>query len=182
MSRPCLLEAWNASEGELLGFLRHHAPAGVSAEDLLHDLFLRALRQDAGFCALRNPRAWLFEVARNLVTDQLRRRRETVALPEDLSASEDEPDGGEEVDRLSACLPRVLSELGAEDREAIELCDIGGMAQVRFAELKGLSLPGAKSRVQRARRRLRARLLEACQVKLGPTGRVCCFVPRPPTA
>lgn len=179
MSRPCLLETWAACERELLGFLRHHAPVGVGAEDLLHDLFLRALRQDRGFCELHNPRAWLFEVARNLVTDQLRRKRETVALPEDLVAVSDVEEI-DEVDRLSGCLPRVLSELSAEDREAIELCDLAGVTQARFAEMKDLSLAGAKSRVQRARRRLRARLLECCQVTLDPSGKVCCFVPRMP--
>lgn len=178
MSRPCLLEAWAACAGELLGFLRHNAPVGVDAEDLLHDLFLRALRQDRGFCALRNPRAWLFEVARNLVTDQLRRKRETVALPENLVVSGNDADEIDEVDRLSVCLPRVLSELAAEDREVIELCDLGGVTQARFAAMKGLSLSGAKSRIQRARRRLRAQLLEVCQVKLDPMGKVCCFVPR----
>ena len=66
------------------------------------------------------------------------------------------------------------------DREAIERCDIGGMTQQAFAELEGLSLSGAKSRVQRARQRLRAQLLRACQVQLDEHGRVCCFVPRPP--
>ncbi len=178
MSGSCLLETWAACERELLGFLRHHAPAGVGAEDLLHDLFLRALRQDRGFCELHNPRAWLFEVARNLVTDQLRRKRETVALPEDLVAGDDAEEI-DEVDRLSGCLPRALSELSAEDREVIELCDLGGVTQARFAAMKGLSLAGAKSRIQRARRRLRVRLLEGCQVKLDPMGKVCCFVPRP---
>ena len=77
-------------------------------------------------------------------------------------------------------IEKVLTELAAEDREALELCDIGGMSQKAFAELKGLSLPGAKSRVQRARRRLREQLSVACQVKLDGAGQVCCFVPRPP--
>ena len=45
---------------------------------------------------------------------------------------------------------------------------------------KGLSLPGAKSRVQRARQRLREQLSAACQVKFDGAGQVCCFVPRPP--
>ena len=44
----------------------------------------------------------------------------------------------------------------------------------------GLSLPAAKSRVQRARLRLRAQLAEACQVTFDDKGKVCCFVPRPP--
>ena len=76
--------------------------------------------------------------------------------------------------------PRVLAELSTEDREAIVLCDLGDMTQARFAELKGLSLPGAKSRVQRARRHLRERMSQACQVRFDEAGRVCCFVPRPP--
>jgi RNA polymerase sigma-70 factor (ECF subfamily) len=159
-------------------FLRHHIPGGVSAEDLLNDVFLRALRQDGGFCKLDNPRAWLFEVARNLVTDQLRRSaRRGVELSDDLAAAPTEVD---EVDQLAACLPRVLSELSTEDREAIERCDLEGMPQAQFAALKGLSLPGAKSRIQRARRRLRLKLLKGCQVRLDSSGRVCCFVPRPP--
>ena len=77
-------------------------------------------------------------------------------------------------------MPRVLAELSPEDREALSLCDLGGMTQAAFAELKGLTLPGAKSRVQRARQRLREQMSAACQVKLDGAGQVCCFVPRPP--
>jgi len=178
MSRPCLLETWAACERELLAFLRRRVPQGVIAEDVLHDLFLRASRQDAGFCELDNPRAWLFEVARNLVTDQLRRSaRLGVELPEDLAAEPAEIDA---VDQLAACVPRVLSELSTEDREAIERCDLEGMPQAQYAALKGLSLPGAKSRIQRARMKLRMKLLEGCNVRLDSSGKVCCFVPRPP--
>lgn len=177
MTVPCLLDAWLAHEAELLGYLRHHIRPPSEAEDVLHDLFLKALRQGERFCAVNNPRAWLFEVARNVVVDRARGVRSSEPLPEDLAAPEFELTV---VDGLSACLPRVLTELAAEDREAIELCDLGGMTQGRFAELKGLSLPGAKSRVQRARQRLRAQLLQSCQVRLDETGAVCCFVPRLP--
>ncbi|MER2554966.1 MAG: sigma-70 family RNA polymerase sigma factor, partial [Thauera sp.] len=178
MTVPCLLDAWSAHEAELLRYLRHHVRPASEAEDVLHDLFLKALRQGERFCAVSNPRAWLFEVARNAAVDHARRTRSSAPLAEDLAASELEPAGVfaalvdetvepglAPVDLLSACLPRVLTELAAEDREALELCDIGGMSQKAFAELKGLSLPGAKSRVQRARQRLRAQLLRACQVQ-----------------
>lgn len=177
MTVPCLLDAWSAHEAELLRYLRHHIRPASEAEDVLHDLFLKALRQGERFCAVNNPRAWLFEVARNVVVDHARRAHTSAPLPEDLATPEFELAA---VDGLSACLPRVLRELAAEDREAIELCDLGGMAQGRFAELKGLSLPGAKSRVQRARQRLRAQLLQSCQVRFDEAGAVCCFVPRSP--
>ncbi|MDP2107617.1 MAG: sigma factor-like helix-turn-helix DNA-binding protein, partial [Rhodocyclaceae bacterium] len=80
------------------------------------------------------------------------------------------------------CLPRVLSELSAQDREAITRCDIEGMTQQDFAKLKGITLPGAKSRVQRARTRLKARMTEVCRVSFEATGEVAGFVPRPPLA
>ena len=101
-------------------------------------------------------------------------------LPEELAA---EPEAVlAPVDGLAQCLPRVLSELAPEDREAIKLCDIEGMSQKDYAARLGLTLPGAKSRVQRARARLKARLTEACQVTFDESGEVCCFVPRPPAA
>jgi len=82
------------------------------------------------------------------------------------------------MDGLAACLPRVLSELAPEAREAITLCDLDGITQAEYAQRLGLSLAGAKSRVQRARRRLRDQLAKFCQVRLDDDGKVCCFVPR----
>jgi RNA polymerase sigma-70 factor (ECF subfamily) len=172
---PCILQAWSQSQGELRGFLRHHLREIDSpeiADDLLHEVFLRALRQGGGFCALENARAWLFQVARNLLIDHQRAQRPQVELPDDLpqDSSEMAP-----VDQLAECLPVALAALSAQDRDAIEQCDLAGLGQADYAALRGLSLPAAKSRVQRARARLRTALLERCGVRFDPdTGRVCC--------
>ena len=176
-SYHCHHKAWRQHQAEIRRFLVNRAGSAVDADDLLQEVFLKALLQGQAFCNLENPRAWLFHVARNLLVDRLRLTREELPLPDDLcadSASQLEP-----VDLLSQCLPRVLSELSAADREAIVLCDIQGVTQQDFARYLGRSLPAAKSRVQRARRRLRARLTEACQVRFDAQGQVCCFVPRP---
>ena len=118
-------------------------------------------------------------MARNAVADRLRLTRETIELPADLASEVDEV---ATVDSLVACLPRVLAELSPEDREAITLCDLQGLPQDEYARRKGLSLPGAKSRIQRARKRLREQLSLACQVRLDAAGQVSDFVPRPPLA
>ncbi|MBK5206554.1 MAG: sigma-70 family RNA polymerase sigma factor [Polaromonas sp.] len=171
----CLTTAWSAHEAELHHWARRRLRNAAEADDLMQDLFLKALRQGNRFCAVHNARAWLFEVARNTLADRLRVARNTVALPEDLAAAADEP---ETVDTLTACLPRVLSELSTEDRDAITLCDLEGMAQSEFAAAKGLSLSAAKSRIQRARQRLKQRMTQVCQVRLDDAGRVADFVPR----
>ncbi len=171
----CLMTAWHQYEAELRGWLRHRMGNAADAEDLLQDVFLKAMRQGERFCAITNARAWLYEVARNALADRLRLSRNTVELPGDLTADTQEVAA---VDSLAACLPRVLSELSPEDREAITLCDLEGLSRNEYARRKGLSLPGAKSRVQRARKRLREQLTQACQVRLDEAGQVSDFVPR----
>ena len=174
----CHNTAWQQHKTEIRGFLAHRAGSVAEADDLLQEVFLKALLHGQAFCTLDNPRAWLFHVARNLPVDRLRLTKEQVPLPDDLTA--DAVPEFQPVDLLSHCLPRVLTELSAEDREAILFCDMGGLTQKDFARQQGLSLAAAKSRVQRARVRLRSQLADACQVTFDEEGKVCCFVPRPP--
>lgn len=178
METSCLRQAWLRHEGELFGWLAHSLGDRTLAEDLLQEVYLKALRQGGGFCTLDQPRAWLFRVARNALTDQGRRRTHFVELPEELPAPEE--DAADAVAGLADCLPRALILLSETDRAAIELCDLAGMSQADYAQRQGLSLPGAKSRVQRARARLKAYLIANCQIRFDELGRVCCFTPRRP--
>lgn len=174
----CVADAWEKHEAELCRFLRHRSGSDAEGDDLLQEVFLRVLRQPNGLCGIDNPRAWLFHAARNLLIDRLRLTKEQIPLPDDLAA--EVVDLPPPVDGLTQCLPRVLSELSPQDREAITLCDIEGMTQQDYARHIGLSLPAAKSRVQRARARLKARMAEVCQVSYDAVGQVEGFVPRPP--
>ena len=173
----CLDTAWKQHAAELRSWLRRRLPQPQDVDDMMQDLFIKALRHGSQFCSLQNARAWLFEVARNALADRLKRKRETVELPDDLPAAAPEDDP---VDSLTACLPRVLSELKPTDREAIVLCDLNGMSQADYAAHAGLHLSAAKSRLQRARQHLRERMTLACQVRMDGSGHVEDFVPRPP--
>lgn len=174
-SFPCILRAWNAHESELCNFLRHRAGDSHLADDLLQEVFVKAMQQGRQFCTLDNDRAWLFQVARNALVDHYRLGREATGLPEDMSQPEPicEP-----IHALSACVARVLSELTAEDRNIIEQCDLEGVKQKDYAVVHGLSLAAAKSRLLRARERMRARMNTACQVRFDEQGRVADHVPR----
>ncbi|GAA5157354.1 sigma-70 family RNA polymerase sigma factor [Viridibacterium curvum] len=173
------MNAWHAHERELRGWLLHHGHDAALAEDLLQDVFLKAMRQGSQFCEIANARAWLFEVTRNALSDHFRRERASLPLPDDLPAEIEEI---ATVDSLASCLPRVLNELAPQDREALVRCDLEGMSQAEFARQQGISLPAAKSRVQRARSRLKAQLGSACQVAFDDQGLISGFVPRPPLA
>ncbi len=171
----CVLRAWRAHEGELRGYLAHQLHDPHLAADLLQEVFVRALRQGKGFCRLDNARAWLFQVARNALVDHHRLAKETVEVPEDIPAEESEH---EPIVGLSECVARVLSELSPEDRDIIEQCELEGAKQKEYAARHGLSLPAAKSRLLRARQRMREHMSAACQVKFDEIGRVAGHVPR----
>lgn len=173
----CIDAAWRKHAPELRSWLRKNMNQPQDVDDMMQDLFMKALGQGSKFCSIANARAWLFEVARNTMADRLRVRREMVELPDDLAS---EVDDRQAVDQLSACLPRVLAELSRTDREAIDLCDLEGLSQAEYAAKVGLNLSAAKSRLQRARQKMRERMTQACQVKFDGQGHVQDFVPRPP--
>lgn len=170
----CVLKSWTDYETELRGYLLRQLGDASLVDDLLQEVFTRAVAHGSGFCQLQNPRAWLFTVARNQLADVFRRHQGFVEL-EDISEPEETLDA---VAGLSACLPRALQDLPEADREVITCCDLEGMSQVDYARAKNLSLPGAKSRIQRARKRLKQRLYNNCQVQFDDSGKICCFAPR----
>jgi len=171
----CVTSAWRAHESELRGYLVHRLADTHLADDLLQDVFLKAMRQGNAFCRLDNPRAWLFQVARNALVDHARLAKATVPVPDSLTTDITE---AAPVDSLAECLQRRLSGLTDDDRDVLRTCDLEGMTLQAFADARGLTLPAVKSRIQRARRRLREALMEKCQVQFDEAHRVCCHSPR----
>jgi RNA polymerase sigma-70 factor (ECF subfamily) len=127
----CALRAWHEHQSELKGYLIHRLADPALAEDLLQEVFIKAMREGESFCALANPRAWLFQVARNTLADHLRLTRTGVPLPDDLIAGED---AIAPVDALAECLACVLPELSADDRDVVSRCDLEGIKLQSYAD------------------------------------------------
>lgn len=63
-----VLDAWNAHKGELLRFVQSRVQDPEEAHDIVQETFFRAMRQAKGLDDVGNPRAWLFQAARNLIS------------------------------------------------------------------------------------------------------------------
>lgn len=174
---PCILTAWRENEDELKNWLISNVSDRERAADPLHDIFIKAISQGNAFCNIRNPRAWLFQVARNYLIDAYRKDKKLLPLPDDLDV-ENDTDVMAIIDKLTQCLPRVLSELTPDDRDILRQCDIENMTLQHYADSNHLTLAATKSRIQRARKRLRENMIQKCQVVLDDDGSVCCFTPR----
>jgi len=163
VSRPPELESlWRESSARLRAWFGQRTGSATDAEDLVQETFLRVHERLDTLLDAASVRAWLGTIAHNVLHDHLRRHGASGAVVEADEELAPAPADAPNLDRVVAgWLEDFLGELAPEDAEALTLVDLEGRTQRELAERQGLSLSGAKSRVQRARARLRARL-EAC--------------------
>ncbi|MEZ5289752.1 MAG: sigma-70 family RNA polymerase sigma factor [Vicinamibacterales bacterium] len=171
---PCVLDAWETHEAELRRWLLSRLRDAALADDILQDVFVKALREGGHFCRLESPRAWLYQVARHAVIDHHRLSKTTVLAEDTLAQPEA---AGTPVDALATGLAAALAALDPDDRDVIVRCDLEGQTQAAYATAHQLTLPAVKSRILRARSRLRRLLVAQAGVRFGPTGQVCCHGP-----
>ncbi len=141
------------------------------ASDLAQEAFLRAWR---GLGALRADTAfssWLYRLTCNLCMDFLRgaKRRKTLSLTrpdEEADAQWDIPDpapGPEDhvlLDEDRAVLERAMAWLNTEHRKILTLRVINGLSYAQIADILGVAEGTVKSRLARARRNLREKMIE----------------------
>jgi RNA polymerase sigma-70 factor (ECF subfamily) len=148
------------------------------ADDIAQDVMLKVQTQLGTLPPEDKLPAWVFAVARNAMIDHYRAR--AVRQHADLSdfnvpADDSEVERETAVRELTPCLTRMLELLPEPYREAMLLADFEGLHQQEIADRMGLSLSGAKSRVQRARQQLREMILDCCKVELDARGGVMGF-------
>lgn len=157
-----LVAVWREHRTRLRAYVARRVRDTDAVDDIVQDIYVKA---HTGLPALRSEEriaAWLYRIAANAIADRFRARRPTEELPEDLPAPEQERDCTAE---LARCVEPFMAGLPETYREALRLSEIEGLPQREVAKRLGLSLSGAKSRVQRGRRLLRERLLDCCEIE-----------------
>ena len=140
------------------------------AEDAMQEAFLKAFEHLGEFEGNSRFYTWLVRIAVNQALMKLRRRRpNVVSLDDEIDTGEDmmprdvEDWGPSPIERyeqteLSGILSRVISELDPPFRIVFQLRDIEQLSTEETAEALGLSVPAVKSRLLRARLKLRQKL------------------------
>ena len=177
---------WRELRARLHGFVRRRVENPEDAEDTVQDVFVRMQRNIDALSSVDRLDAWAFRVIRNAIADHYRspNRRDVTGEPAatvmgELAADSIgcEPSSDAQAEMARCIAPMVLA-LPDTFRRAIELTELHGLTQAAAAERLSLSVPGAKTRVQRGRARLRAMLLRCCKIETDRRGRVIAFETR----
>lgn len=164
---------WETMRLPLQRFIARRVHNTLDAEDLLQTIFCKIHDNINELQNETKIHAWIFQIARNTIVDYYRSKKSDLPLQEaaDESVLADafEPDLSEEV---AGCLKTIIGNLPEKYQTAILLTEFEQITQKDLAERMGVSLSGAKSRVQRGRSKLREILLGCCHVDFDRRGNI----------
>ncbi|HUI42938.1 MAG TPA: sigma-70 family RNA polymerase sigma factor [Terriglobia bacterium] len=130
----------------------------TDVDDLVHDVFLLALRQ---LHALRDAAlfgGWLAAIARNRTRDYYRRSREAVELTEDVSGRGEERHPAPSATAEAARVLAAIRSLPEAYRETLILRLVEGMTGPEIAERTGLTPGSVRVNLHRGMQQLRDKL------------------------
>ncbi|MFH1176711.1 MAG: RNA polymerase sigma factor [Acidobacteriota bacterium] len=137
---------------DLYGLALWRAGSHEDACDAVQDVFVRLARTGADLARVRDPRAYLFAMAHRAAIDVLRKRREHVAIDENLV----EPATASHEGKVEAAQTwHLLKQLPASQREAIYLRHFDGLSFAEIGKATRVPLFTAASRYRLGMRRLR---------------------------
>jgi len=160
-------ELVNRYESKILRLTKNITGNREDAEDAMQDAFLKAYAHLDGFQQDSRFYTWLVRIAANEALMRLRKRRpgqvsldepvegDTDLMPRDLEDWRPNPEREYAQAELQALMAEVLEKLEPEFRIILVLRDIEELSTQETADVLGISVPNVKSRLLRARLKLR---------------------------
>ncbi len=174
---------WRQFHADLLRFVARRVSNPADAEDVVQRVFLQVHRALPTLRDSDRLHAWMYQTTRRAIIDFYRsapHRREVPAggaaeVEESLPPQVIPGDESSALSELASCLTPLLAQLPAQDQEALALVEFHNLTQADAAQRLGVTVSGMKSRVQRARRRLRDVVDACCRVEFDRRGGVMAY-------
>jgi len=144
----------------ILGYALRRCPDHEDAADVVAETFLVAWRRLSEVPLGEEGRLWLYGTARLVIANQRRGERRRNRLNESLRANLKRQLPAETAADPNGTLAGALAALDGPDRELLMLVGWEELTPAQAARVLGVTPLAARSRLHRARRRLRAHLAE----------------------
>ena len=149
-------------QARVIGTISKMLGSDAEAEDLAQQVFIRVWKSAPRYRPTAKFTTWLFRITRNLVFNELRRKRhfadQAEEIPEPTERGDKEPDRVLMGEELQLAIQDAINQLPDSQRMAIILRRYEEMAYEEIAKVMGTTVPAVKSILFRARAELRERL------------------------
>jgi len=156
-SNSSLRSFFEENSARLFGYLLKLSGCREDAEDLYQECFLKY----AGTYPEKFSLPLLYTVAKSLFIDMKRKKKNYDEMPEDIGSTSETPEDLYSMKEEQVILNRALSMLAEDERELISLCSAGGLKYSEISTVTGLSEANIKIKIHRARKKLKAILMES---------------------
>jgi len=149
---------------QVFAFLSRSLGGGTHIEDLAQEVFLRAYRALPRFEPSGPARlsTWLLTIARSVILDARKRRRlRVVPLQDSMEATDpNTPETERRRREIARAFERAAAQLSSEQRDVFVLAQFHGQSMAEIAAVLGIPENTVRTRLFRARERLRTLLRE----------------------
>lgn len=144
----------------LYRFFFYHIRQQQMAEDCTQNVFYRVLKYRHSYKPQTSVKAWLYQIARNVLNDELKQQRKhrydhDCSIPDDRQSGATADGKLKEKERLRL-LEEALGQLAPADRDILILSRYQQLRYHEIAEILQLSEAAVKVRVHRAFRQLQS--------------------------
>jgi RNA polymerase sigma-70 factor (ECF subfamily) len=167
---------WQNHKIQLKSYIEMKMDDSSLVEDILQEVYIKANENLQQLKVQGSLKSWLYRITHNVIMDYYRQHKSYDELPDSIEQEERDPIE-ENHQALASCIKPLIQELPDKYRIPLELAELEGMSQKDIAIKLGLSLSGAKSRIQRGRIKLREIMLACCDFEISKGG-VTDFAPK----
>ncbi len=176
---------WKDFSGKLKYFIKARVSDDLDADEILQEVFIKIHNKMDTLREKEKITGWIYQIARNAIIDYYRQKKNIVELSDNEGISEEEF-GDNPHKKFLEGMAELVDKLPDIYKEAIIKTEYEGLSQKELAEKLGISVPGAKSRVQRARNMLRDMIMQCCHFEFDRYGTIidyhahtcCCCTPQ----
>lgn len=145
---------WMEYEDILKKYIFKYVQNEGLTEEVVQETLLKVHKSCCSGKEIRSTRSWLFQIAHNTMIDFLKKEKRVANLVP-AQAQNRERDIYEE---LAIYVSPLLSLLPEKYAMPLRMADVEGLKQAEIAHQMNLSLHATKSRIQRARKLLKAKI------------------------
>lgn len=170
-------EHWIKLQHKLKAFIISKVQNESVANDILNEVFIKIHNNIDNLKNKTKLQSWIYQITRNSIIDHFRMIKKENALLEYPIDDYDDNSSDDLMEEAVADMIKMMDELPPEYCEALCLTELNGLSQKEYAEKIGISYSGAKSRVQRARKKLKDNLMKCCHYQFDKYGTVLSINP-----
>ena len=167
---------WSTFNSHLKAYIVSQIKNEHDAKDVLQDVFLKIHDNLHKLRDVDRLESWIFQITRNKINDYYRLQKKNQKLTDNINKEISDDDHLTDFDAYSlpdsSWLKPFVDELPVKYRQALVMTEYENKHQREMVDELGLSIPGAKSRVQRARKKIKELILACCHFDFDHFGNV----------